>query len=186
MMHSWLQGESAIQLTRAFKKAFRVGLSSCLVAALSGTWSPAGHLHLVSAGITVVIVMEMGSIERLWIKGLHRGLGTILGAIQSVAAIKLVEMCRNEPLVAYVSILLVIVTNSTLQLLHSSQSYIHLASNITFVFVFYGYFNEDGAEAIVNRILSVFAGILLSFLVDLIWPLLWLDNVGFSVRNVVT
>jgi len=145
---------------------------------------PTGNFHIASAGITVMIVMEMGTIDRLFVKGFLRAMGTLIGSAQAVAAIYVVEGGRNEPAVVFVAISLVTVTNATLQILKAKQGYMFLASNITFVFVFYGYFQE-GAGAVVNRVTSVFIAVGIALLVDLVWPLVWLDDIWFSTSNVL-
>mmetsp|Transcript_56701 Transcript_56701/g.90158 ORF Transcript_56701/g.90158 Transcript_56701/m.90158 type:complete len:566 (+) Transcript_56701:114-1811(+) len=177
-------GSVPTRYIRAFKLAFTVGLSSCCMAAIGGSLVPTGTFHMVSAGITVMIVMEMGSIDRLLLKGFNRVLGTLVGAVQSILAIKIVEAGSNAPYVIFIAILLVTVSNATMQALNTKRGYIFLASNVTFVFVFYGYFQEGG-EAIYARILSVFAAVIVSLIVDIVWPLIWLGSFWFSIDNVV-
>lgn len=167
---------------KAFKLAFKVGLSSCIIAAISASL---GTFHVVSSGITVMIVMEMGTVDRLLVKGLLRSMGTVIGAAEAMGAIKLVELGKRKPVVVFLSILMVSVTNAMLQRLQPKQAYMYLASNITFVFVYYGYWIE-GAKAISTRVTSVFVAVVVAFVVDLLWPLVWLDSMWFSVNNVIS
>eukprot|EP00747_Dinoflagellata_sp_TGD_P033761 gnl/TRDRNA2_/TRDRNA2_136828_c0_seq1.p1 gnl/TRDRNA2_/TRDRNA2_136828_c0~~gnl/TRDRNA2_/TRDRNA2_136828_c0_seq1.p1 ORF type:complete len:674 (+),score=104.67 gnl/TRDRNA2_/TRDRNA2_136828_c0_seq1:284-2023(+) len=170
----------------ALKRAVPLGIAICFIVAVTSHRYAPKYLSPASAVISIVIVVEMQTIDRFITKAVFRVCGTLAGALESALTILLVHYSNQQPVVVFASICLVTVPNACLQYqLTTSHGYVFMCSNITFGFVFFAYFKGGGLEVALNRVLSIFTGVFAAVVVEVFWPLILRDQYALSLDTVV-
>lgn len=134
-------------------------VSLCIVVSrvtnhLGEPWS---HFSAMTALITVVFVMDMGTFERFCIKITLRSLGTVIGGILAMIAGEFSELTKHHMMVPTGFVFFIFVGDCILAKNYGYMAYTFTMTSVTFSLVFYGYVRR-GWVAAWDRFLSVFTG----------------------------
>jgi hypothetical protein len=153
--------------------------SACsLCAALSmatASWgSPWVHFSPTTALITVVFVMDLGTVERFVIKITLRGLGTFLGGVMAVGAAEFSELFGHHLIMQASFVFTVLSFDMLLAFLFHYMAYTFTMTTVTFALVFFGYI-QRGWTAVWERFFSVLIGELLAIICNVFFLTIFSD-----------
>lgn len=116
----------------------------------------------VPAVITLAIVLEMGTLDRLVVKCVLRTLGTFMGAVQGVCICLLMRAAGDEAFKVHCGFMFFFIwLNATYQKKYADYSYTFLVATITIVTCTNGFMQAAGWWAFAGRFISVLIGIFL-------------------------
>eukprot|EP00929_Paragymnodinium_shiwhaense_P043901 TRINITY_DN22539_c0_g1_i1.p1 TRINITY_DN22539_c0_g1~~TRINITY_DN22539_c0_g1_i1.p1 ORF type:complete len:573 (-),score=112.83 TRINITY_DN22539_c0_g1_i1:116-1834(-) len=158
-------GLSLLRLTQPIGLAVALCiLTRCLTARMP---SPINCYQPGSAMITVIFMMETGvTLERILIRVTLRTIGTLIGAVASIAGALLITLLGHDPLVAASFSCAVFVICAVLAKEKAATSYIWTVVQVTYSLVFFG-FVLKGWDFLWGRMISVFVGEIISVLSNL-------------------
>jgi len=163
-------------------------VSLCVVASriadrLGEPWS---QFSAMTALITVVFVMDMGTFERFCIKVTLRSLGTLIGGVLAMIAGEVSDLCDHHMMVAPGFVFFIFISDCILAKTYGYMSYTFTMTSVTFSIIFYGYVRR-GWVAAWDRFLSVFVGEGLAIVCTVTFSLLFFQVVSsLSTVNIIS
>jgi len=160
------------------RRALPVGAAVSLCVLL-GLWTsrwgwPLESFSSTTACMTVVIVMELRTLERFIVRLTHKFLGTILGGIMAVMGAFVSGLTDNHTAVAVCFCFVVFMVDAAWGLQFQRLSSCFATASATFVLVFFG-FIQSGWPAVWARLISVFIGEFLAFLCTMFFDFICWD-----------
>jgi hypothetical protein len=147
---------------------------SRLADSLGEPWS---YFSAMTALITVVFVMDMGTFERFCIKITLRTMGTLIGGCLAVIAGEFSEMTDHHMMVPTGFVFFIFIGDCILAKTYGYMAYTFTMTSVTFSLVFYGYVRR-GWVAAWDRFLSVFVGEGLAIVCTVLFSLLFFQVVS--------
>lgn len=151
-----------------------VGVASC---ALIGLYAPVKHYSPTTAMVTVVVVMELTTLEKFIIKCSLRMVGTLAGVTAALVCACFSDLFDHHPAVITAVFFIVVAIAGTLSKKYPGISYIFVMISITFALVYSGYVQE-GWATMWGRLCSVIVGAFVAF-----WSVLALHAVFQDVTK---
>jgi len=147
------------------RRSVPVGTAVSLCVIL-GLWTPIlgppwDNFSPTTASMTVVLVMEMGTLERFLVRCALRSVGTVCGAGLAITGAELADLCSQQKAVIVAFVFAVFMVDAALMKKYAYLGAIFSTASSTFVLVFFGYI-QRGWPSVWRRTLSVFIGELLA------------------------
>jgi len=113
--------------------------------------------------VTIILVMEIATLERFLIKCFFRMLGTLAGIVLTITCACLTDRVDHHPAVVISMFFLVILANGVLSKRNPTMSYVFTMTSVTFAVSFAGYV-QNGWKTMLVRLTSVSVGGLIAFI----------------------
>lgn len=160
---AWQSGGGSL-VRKAVPVSTAVSICVGMSLASSHMGEPYSHFSAVTALVTVVFVMEMGTLERFIVKCTLRSLGTVLGVCMAVCGAEASDLTGHHSAVIVGFCFCVFLVNAVLAKQFVPYAAAFSFASVTYALIFFGYLRQ-GWPAVWERFVSVIIGELTAFLV---------------------